>query len=255
MKTSFTPEQLAHLRKLVKTGYLPTIEKVAKRLTAPFWWRDTEQPPGNQIIGGTICFVHTGDRLLGITAAHVHTEYLRRRKENHDISGQIGGHSFDPEARIVDISESVDLVTYEISEIQVNAARADVHHAPMWPPVVDNQDAYILGGWLWSLCGEGNSTVTHSFFNIIACLSRISDQNLSVLTYTSKSIPWGRNALPPGTKLGGMSGGPLYRINESGLSFITLVGIIYEYQPSYEIILARPLSLIDPKGYISKGAA
>ena len=168
-----------------------------------------------------------------------------------NLACQVGGHSFDPERCLVSIDERLDLAVYGLSEIQVNAARADIHYAPVWPPKVDNRDAHLIGGWLWSLNEERDGEVTHSFLHFVTRLSTNSETQLGIVTGTSTSIPWGPNPLPQGANLGGMSGGPVYRVSEAGLSQITLVGIVYEYQPNYEIALARPLSLLDDLGKIA----
>jgi hypothetical protein len=71
-----------------------------------------------------------------------------------------------------------------------------------------------------------------------------------LLTETSTSIGWGSEALPPGTDLGGMSGGAIYRLSETKLTELTLVGLIYEYSEESEYVLARPLSLVAEDGSI-----
>ena len=249
MANSPTPKQLAHMRHLASIGYLPTLETIAKRMSAPFWWLDPDLPRG--IRGGTICFVHTGARLLGVTAAHVHTEYLARRAVVPGLRCQIGGHSFNPEERLIALDPELDVATYGLSGVQVTAALADTHYAPKWPPDVNDEDAHVVGGWPWTLSEQGDGEVTHSFLHFIAKLSSVSTRQMGIVTYTSTSIPWGGNSLPLGTNLGGMSGGPVYRMSESGFAVLTLVGTIYEYQPGFEIALARPLSVIDEQGTIS----
>jgi hypothetical protein len=49
-----------------------------------------------------------------------------------------------------------------------------------------------------------------------------------------------------------MSGGPVYAIRESPFTQLILVGIVYEYQPSFELALARPLTLVRVDGTIGK---
>lgn len=245
------PEQLRHLRQLVQSGYLPTIEESAKRMTAPFWWYDPARPDRTIIKGGTICFVHTGERLLGITAAHVHGACVDELRKNPAPGCQIGGHTFEPEKHLLSLDERVDLATYSLSEIQVAAARADVHYAPVWPPLINEEDVHIIGGWPWVLSVDGHGDSTHYFLNFAGKLSGTSDRHIGFATHTSTSVPWGGHAIRPGTNLGGMSGGPLYRVTERGLSTMTLVGITYEYQPSFELALARPLSLVNADGSVA----
>jgi len=250
-----TARQLAEMRRLVAAGYLQTVEGLAKRLSAPFWWRDPDLPAGRQIQGGTICFVHTGARLIGVTAAHVHLAILKARAAQPELACQIGGHGFDPESHCIALDQRLDVATYGLSELQVNAALADIHYAPKWPPEVGLDDAYVIGGWPWSLIREGEAENSHAFLHFIGKLSSASANQLSAVTYTARSIPWGNEPLPLGTNLGGMSGGPVYRMSESGLATLTLVGTIFEYHKEFEIVLARPLSLLDEQGNIAPGVA
>ncbi len=47
-----TPEQLAALRHLVTSGFIPTIEEMAKRLTAPFFPSGTPRSGRQDADGG-----------------------------------------------------------------------------------------------------------------------------------------------------------------------------------------------------------
>lgn len=246
--------QLAEMRRLVAAGYLQTVERLAKRLSAPFWWQDPGLPVGRQLQGGTICFVHTGARLIGVTAAHVHLAFLNARDAYPNLGCQIGGYAFEPESRCIALDQRLDVATYGLSELQVNAALADIHYAPKWPPDVNLDDAYVIGGWPWSLViRQGEAQNSHAFIHFIGKLSSASPNQLGAVTYTSRSIPWGNETLPADTNLGGMSGGPVYRMSESSLATLTLVGTIYEYHKDFEIVLARPLSVLDEQGNIAPG--
>src|SRR5688500_13115531 len=99
---AFTPQEIARFLALARRGDLPTIEKLAKSLTAPIWW---DHPGGNPFVrgkGGTVCFVHTTDRIIGITAGHIHTEITRLREKDPTIWCQVGAHTFEPEQRLID---------------------------------------------------------------------------------------------------------------------------------------------------------
>ena len=254
------PDLPDRVRHFVENGYIPTIESIAKKMTAALWWTERDSSGKLQRQGGTICFIDTGQRLIGVTAGHIHMAYLKRLEASSEISCQIGASTFDPTQRLIQCSSDPDLATYDVPEFYAVAAGSYVHHAPEWPPKIDQIDGYIVGGWPWSLSREdaaftdgvyaGVEKVTQSFLCILARLSSQSERNLSILTYTSTSKPWGQVSLPPGTNLGGMSGGPVYRLSESGLSLLTLVGTIYEYNPNFELVLAHPLSLVDPNGHI-----
>ena len=87
MSDGLSPEEVAYLQELAKSGFLPTLEENAKTLTAPFYWYDGDQPVGQRTqCGGTICFVHTGQTLLGISAAHVHRKIMKARASNPELA-------------------------------------------------------------------------------------------------------------------------------------------------------------------------
>lgn len=215
-------------------------------MTAPYWWEDPARgEPYHQ--GGTICFVHTGKRLLGVTAEHIHRKAVER---SQDDWCQIGGHTFDPAARLIDADRDLDIATYDISDIIANAANADVQYALGWPPVIADNDLAIVGGWPWRLSTSRGQNVTHSFLHFLCRVQNPAGNQLGAALFTSTSVPWGSRPLPPGLNIGGMSGGPVYRVIENPLTQLALAGIVYEYQPAYELALARPLTLVRADGTI-----
>jgi hypothetical protein len=238
----------AGAKKLRDIGYLGAIEAIAKGAALPFWWTRGD----GSYCTGTLCVVHTGERLIGITAAHVHRWVLEGEYAPPDGHCQIGATSFEPAKRLIDISDELDIATYELSEIQANAARADIHFATEWPPALNSTDWYLVGGWPWELSQTSRARddhVTHNFLSFITRLQNSSEDSLSFLTETATAAAWGPRGLPDGTQLGGMSGGPIFRVCESErIVRLALVGTIYEYHSDYEIIQARPCSLIDARG-------
>jgi hypothetical protein len=194
--------------------------------------------------------VHTGTRLLGVTAAHVHLDVAKRLEETPGLSCQLGAHTFDPRQYLVDIDAALDLAVYALSEIQVASAGAHVHTAPQWPPELAAGDAYVVGGWPWELRRDRAGQTDLEFLHFIARLSDSDATKLVVYVDRPTSVPWGERALPAGTNLGGMSGGPVYRVNESALLTLTLVGAITDIV--HEAIVARPLSLIAADGSLHR---
>lgn len=226
--------------------------EAAKRLTAPFFWHDPEAQATQRIRGGTMCFVNTGRALIGVTAAHVQRGYEARMAASPESWCQIGGHTFDPSDRLLDIDDHLDLATYRLSELQVNAAGADIHHPQEWPPAARDGDICVVGGWPWSLASEGRNEATHQFLHFITQVSDASSANLGLALWTATSVPWGDSALPPGTNLGGMSGGPVFRLPTTGLAILELVGFIHEYHQGVELILARPAAMISADGTLNR---
>lgn len=251
MTDPIPPAQRAAIEYLRRNGYLATVTELVKSLTAPFFWREPDQLPERQEQGGTICFVDTGERLLGVTAGHVHAAIVERLASGAATACQIGGHTFDPVRCLIEYDERQDLATYALSEIQIAAAGAHVHRPLTWPPAAPEGPAYIAGGWPWALTASRDTESDHFFLHFIAPCARSSATNLIIPINTATSVPWGATALPPGTNIGGMSGGPLFVAYErQQIAMLALAGIIYEYHQSMEVLYARPLSLIRADGTI-----
>jgi len=240
------------IRELKNSGILPTVETMIKRRTAPFYWYDIRLPRGSQTLyTATVGFLHTGSRLIGISAEHVHRECAEALDQAPEsIFSQIGGARFDPRDRVIDIDRRLDLVTYDLSEIEVNTANADIHYPRSWPPSARENELVIVGGWISEFTQEHEDSSTNSFLHVFARCDNFTEHQIGVAIYPSTSVAWGDSALAAGTELGGLSGGPVFVVREEPLTEVYQVGVIFEYQPSYEIILARPLSLVGPEGEI-----
>ena len=199
--------------------------------------------------GGTVCFVNSGVRVLGLTAAHVHQECMTALERDPELGCQIGGHSFQPAKHLIDIDEDLDLATYDLSEIQVNAAGADIHAPSTWPPTLTN-DLVLVGGWPWRSVVSHSRSSTHDFVLFIGRFVGTSENCLGMNTFRSTSIPYGARSLSPDLNLGGMSGGPMYVLKQDLIARLELVGIVCEFSPNplFELMLARPVSRVAADG-------
>ncbi|MEO7963660.1 MAG: hypothetical protein ABIT38_07090 [Gemmatimonadaceae bacterium] len=236
------------LAALVDSGVLPTLEHASRRMSVPIWWHHPSAEHEALKKSGSVCFVHTGERLIAISAAHVHRDYEAIRHDVPDVVCQLGAHTFQPHAQLIDIDDRLDLVTYAVSEWQVMAADADIHNSRSWPPSIDPKAVCLVGGWPWRLTTSRAEASDFQFLHFLGVPDSHSDKNLGLVTATASSIAWGPRALPSGLQLGGMSGGPFFTLHETGLVHLTLTGIVYEYHEEFEIVFGRPLSLINADG-------
>ncbi len=186
--------------------------------------------------------VDTGRRVVGVSAAHIHRAWADAH-ESGGLACQIGGHSFDPSNCLLDIDDDLDLATYAVSEIQVVAARAHVHTPSTWPPKLDESEPRVLMacGWPWALTVNRDHEVDHFFLHFFSVRTDVTDRRLIVETDTSTSVAWSPMSPPPGTNIGGMSGGSVYQVHARGLRVLTLVGVISEYSKRDEYLLATPI--------------
>ena len=250
-------ERTATLGLYVRTGILPWIEAWAKDLCTPLWWDVPEQlGPGGGRMGGTVCLVHTGERLLGITAAHIHAEIAARLDEGLSTWCQLGGHTFDPVARLIDTDKHLDVATYDLSEVQVAASGHRAHRPPKWPPdPLALDDICVVGGYPWELSFDPTATSrTQMFLHFVAHLDDSSNSTSVVLIKPDTSTAWTSRGLGPGTNLGGLSGGPVFRFTEvpGQLSTLTMSAVTSEY--GLDVIFARPLSFVSADGSLVRVA-
>ena len=94
---------------------MSVVSGLAQCMCAPFWWSvATPEDAVDQILhNGTICYIDTSSRRIGITANHVYKKYLAD-KEAHDaeaIECQFGSSTIYPERRVIDASEKWDIAT------------------------------------------------------------------------------------------------------------------------------------------------
>lgn len=124
----------ARLDRLETSGYLPVFEKMLRSMCAPFWWssRDQNDPLAVVRQNGTICFVNTGKRRIGVTADHVYQGYLADKGRCPDVECQIVNNTIDPESRLIDRSPEtqLDLATFDIPEVFLS--QAEIHSAITW---------------------------------------------------------------------------------------------------------------------------
>jgi len=226
----------------------------AQRMCAPFWW-SIQAPDHKQariLHGGSICYIKTGVRELGITADHVYKQYLSDLTEfgAEYIECQFGGSTIDPQRHLVARSERMDLATFEIPEVFVTASvtqRKTQHGPAKWPPDrVRVGEIVLYGGYPAAVREERGSLAELPFEWMLGRLKEVTDHNI-VFEPDFESAEWlgaQRNADP-----GGMSGGPVFRVAEGLIAHLELVGFIYEF-PFGDAISARHADLIMPDGSI-----
>ncbi len=246
-------KQRAGLDRLERAGYTPIIRDWAKACSVPFWWHDPDGAVGSAVVAnGTMTFVKTGKRTLGVSALHVLAGFRDAVKgSGKPLVCQLGAITFQPDSRVVDESPRFDLVTFDMSDVIVSGARATAHEAPAWPPPQPaDQQLVIAGGFPGNYRIEKEGSTSYAFLTYITRIKQSTDEHFALYLNTPEAHA------PPGVPivanpdLGGASGGPVFRISEAGLDTLRLVGVIYEASQAYELVFARPLNLVDAHGRI-----
>src|SRR5687767_2048468 len=130
-------QQKAYLAKLEESGYLKQIREFAMARCAPFFWSSKEKgTPAKLLHNGTITYVATGQRELGITNTHVYNQYEQNRAQLPGVEAQFGGSTIYPEQRLIGRNAILDLATLDVPKIFLDSNLSNKkHNRPAgWPP-------------------------------------------------------------------------------------------------------------------------
>jgi hypothetical protein len=227
---------------------LKAYDSWAKTLCAPVFWRDANR----QIHNGTVTFVRTQSGVLGVTNAHV-AEGLASCTDEPGKGCQIGGAEHDF-SRFIARHPTMDLATFRLSDVFLAPAGHHAATVPSWPPAPPAEgDVVMYGGYPAIYREERDGNFDFMFTWFAGKVASVSDRNVGMVLEiaTSKSVSESR--VPPNADLGGWSGGPVFRvIDANGIERLELAAIIYEYNPSYEVAFAHPLTGLAEDGNFSE---
>ncbi len=234
-------------------GYLPEMRKLAMSLCVPFWWHGHKANGEYRIVAnGTICFLNTGTRLIGVTANHVYQGYLKNKADYQGFACQFGGSTIEPEKYLIQHDEKLDLATFDLSEVFIGATGGSIHYPVNWPtqPLLEG-NAVLYGGYPGNLREEKLATAEIPFQSFISSTTAVSAGNITLhLDMPNLHWPFHENE-QFNPELGGLSGGPVFRVIDAPpIDRLELVGFIYEYSSNLDVMFARPASHITQNGQI-----
>lgn len=207
----------------------------AESLCAPVFWRMANGRMNN----GTVTFLKTKDAVLGITNAHVVDGLV-----NSDERGwQLGNAQFDPN-RIIARHPSLDLATFQLSNVFLTTAGKNAATVPHWPPKSPAfGDPITLGGYPGQNRTALAGIVTFDVAWFAGKVKVEGESTTGVVLDISESIATTRRRIPAHANLGGCSGGPVFRVVEAaGIERLELCAIICQYSQASEIMLACTLT-------------
>lgn len=243
-------ERQDNFERLDRSGYLASVHGLAKSTCATFWWyEDAWGAPIEH--NGTVCFVNTGSRLLAMTANHVLDAYVSDRGTKPAIKCQFGSVPFEPAARVISTDASLDLAVIDVSEVVVSGSGSSTHHAVRWPPekLVEGETV-VLGGYPGGMRVPGTGAVEFSFVSFIGQVTDSGPDRINI-SLDLKGVKWSPGPPPyPDFDLGGMSGGPIFRVRSGLVETLELAGIVYQYGPLLEVVQGRHLESVASSGLI-----
>ncbi len=217
---------------------------------------------GTRVLSASVTYLQLNGRKMVVTNAHV----IRIFEKEHAADGvtiiQLQGLEMgDIHARIIDIDDDADLVTLDVSDLELVPRdvpeREDLcfrqFYVPAtWPPAEVNEgDVVAFAGWPEVLRKDnpnGWDVESNPYSMIGMEVRRVSPDQFTVrINREDTKIAFGRTAFDEKDYcLSGMSGGPVLRRNQ--LSY-ELVGVIKEYQPPpYDLFAFATVNSIKTTG-------
>lgn len=222
-----------------------------------YWYRNSKTGPLDICDNGTMTFVNTGKRLIGITAAHV-LEGFHKAKVACDISLQIMNARPDS-LDIIDCDKQLDIATIAVEPDMLNELGKTIKPLSSWPPLVPEEGRGImLAGYpgLDRIATPPN-VVNFGLFTALGIARRVSSDQITWLLEREHGVRHPNVPdLPPNRALGGISGGPLVGWFETPghLTYPRLCGIICEASDALENVVARRADFIGDDGTIDRNS-
>jgi hypothetical protein len=187
----------------------------------------------------------------------VFQQYLRDKQASPSLVCQLGGSTFEPEARLLSSNAKLDLASFSVPELLINACGANVHRATAWPPAeLQEGELVLLGGFPGPLRIERPGEADYFFASFISRVHQSSADHIAVHLNVAESHSPQGVGLQPHPDLGGSSGGPVFRVHSSespgAIDRLELAGFIYEYSPSFELLFARHAARVGADGGITE---
>jgi hypothetical protein len=239
---------------LEKSGYLTVLRGLAMSHASPVWWYDDSKAVGESILhSGTVTFVNTGSRVIAVSANHVYEQYLQDKAADPSLKCQFGGVTVEPERYVIDSDKKLDLATFDLPLVLATATGATVHNSPAWPPAsLAESDLVIVGGYPGNRRSEKAHTLDSDFVSFISRIAQSCDDHASVYLNMPNSHWPQSERLSDSPDLGGMSGGPVFRLITEPLESLEFAGVVYESHQTYEVVLCRHASVIRSDGMLQR---
>ena len=185
---------------------------------------------------------HTGTRLCLFTAQHVLAGYRNRRKEDTTVVFQAGNVSFDPEPRVLFESVPDDLVALGMNDSDQARIPAPTWRCPSWPPPAPRVDEFVAfaGLPIDYRINEGTEVAFAILGGILRVIGMTGNSFKCHVNRETIIKTRGPHVPPPGTNLGGMSGGPAFRLVDGSPE---LCGVITDFGPTFEVFMMAPLAI------------
>ena len=241
---------------LLKSGYGRQIISIAASYVSVLFWGTPPSLSTEAIINhGSIFFLECGGPPLAVTAAHVYENYWSRKQNNSNLVCQIDNLPFDPENRLIDRDHGLDIATFRIEEQEITRLGKWVHKVDQseWPPSPPQPGQGVFFAGFPSRTILDSQSVEYDIHSALLIATVVNDRNIICQFERDEWVDILGKGLPPKNNwLGGLSGAPLWTLQEKPIVKWSLGGIISEYSQDFELLYATRPDRIMPDGTLVK---
>ncbi|MFM0418731.1 hypothetical protein [Paraburkholderia aromaticivorans] len=242
---------------LLKGNFGKELLHNARNYAIPLAWGIEESGAWRVLSNGTAFILDCGQGPFLVTAAHVYEEYLKARQEHPALHCELGMLDFRLEERLIcTLGETVlDVATFRIEADEIAALKKQICVGPAeWPPRnAAEHDAVFFGGFPGvERRPIAEDMINQGFYVALTPVSSSSPRHFGCAFGRENWIDTLGHGIPAEDyNLGGVSGGPMFLLNESesGVFSWHIIGVVYNATNALgEIVLAHHASSIKADG-------
>ena len=257
---------------LARSPFVRQLHATAGTLVTTIRWSYVHATLGTQRWrNGSAFFLDIDGRIIAITAAHVLRLYQEgKQMARGRIACQLGDLTFDPEARLIDVNDGIDIATFNVTadEFAQIGKQAFAVPASDWPPphpATTRPGRPGLTGYFAGFPEDARLWINSwaMSFGLYVAGGPIGSATERQISMPFERQYWvdtlGLGFPPTGFDPGGISGGPMMMpLERDGVWSFHLAGVISEFPPSVlgvETVIAAPAHFIAADGRINANSA
>jgi hypothetical protein len=228
------------------------------RLAQPVYFRDSLSPAlGGTWANGSGCLLRFGARIFGVTCRHVIEAYRERRALERGAVFRFGGAQFEPDDHLVAENAKLDIATLDLTQFVGDAGLtpAACIEPVRWPPGDISTDDVLAYAGFPGVWREEVATDHLRFYSFGSGASGVHSVGTSYL-YTrvepKECLAALEDRLVIGS-LGGLSGGPVFVWRTGLVVTAEFVGIVSEYQETYDLLYVARANCVQEDGTLQAG--
>ncbi|MGE0851983.1 MAG: hypothetical protein AB7O44_20590 [Hyphomicrobiaceae bacterium] len=226
---------------------------ILSRCCAPIYWHQRKDGAAQILNSGTMTFLQTPKRLVGVTAAHVVLGYQQEHANAASpLHLQIMNAFLNLE--VIGLSKALDIATVAMDDTTLGRIGKEIVPLSTWPPQPPQEGRGImLAGYPGvDRLQPGSMEVNWGLFTALGIARRVIGEQITWVP--ERQHDGVITDLPPKHRLGGISGGPLIGWFESASHLVhyALSGVISQAHPELENVIARRADFIQEDGTIAE---